>query len=130
MFMNTVQEIPDDKLHDFKLKVKIWLDNDQLITEHESKIRNLKKNNKDIEPEITAFMRQYNISDLNTSVGKIKCNARNVKKPLNKHNIRSNLSMVIADSNKLDEAMTHILTNRDIITTYRLIKPKMKLSIQ
>ena len=28
-------------------------------------------------------MRQFNISDLNTGTGKLRCNVRNTKKPLN-----------------------------------------------
>ena len=130
MFMNTLQEIPPEGLSIFKSQVKQWLEADQKISQHESEIRELKKlRNKDLEPKITQFMRQYNISDLNTALGKVRCNERNTKKPLNRHNIRENLSIVINDSSKIDEAMQQILTNREIITTYKLVKPKVKLSI-
>ena len=69
-------------------------------------------------------MRTYNISDLNTDNGKLKCNERNTKKSLNKNNIRDNLSQVIQDSVKLDQAMNLILNNREVVTTYKLTKPK------
>ena len=125
MFMNTIQEIDNNELNQFKIQVKNWLDIDQQIAEKEKEIRDLKKiKNKKLEPEITSFMRSYNISDLNTENGKLKCNQRNTKKPLNKHNIRDNLSQVIQNNQQIEQAMELILNNREIVTTYKLTKPK------
>ena len=125
MFMNTIQEINDNELKDFKVRVKQWLEIDEEIKKMESKIKEMKKlKNKNLEPQITSFMRTYNISDLNTDNGKLRCNERNTKKSLNKNNIRDNLSQVIQDSVKLDQAMNLILNNREVVTTYKLTKPK------
>ena len=125
MFMNTLQEIPNNELDDFKIKVKHWLELDQKILELEKKTRELKKlKNKQLEPEITSFMTKFNISDLNTDNGKLRCNVRNTKKSLNKTNIRENLCKVINDMNQIDKAMELILNNREIVTTYKLTKPK------
>ena len=125
MFMNTIQEINDNELKDFKVKVKQWLEIDEEIKKMENKIKEMKKlKNKNLEPQITSFMRTYNISDLNTDNGKLRCNERNTKKSLNKNNIRDNLSQVIQDSVKLDQAMNLILNNREVVTTYKLTKPK------
>ena len=123
--MNTIQEINDNELKDFKMKVKQWLEIDEEIKKMENKIKEMKKlKNKNLEPQITSFMRTYNISDLNTDNGKLRCNERNTKKSLNKNNIRDNLSQVIQDSVKLDQAMNLILNNREVVTTYKLTKPK------
>ena len=123
--MNTLQEINNDELKLFKVQVKQWLDIDQQIMEKEKEIKELKKlKNKTLEPKITSFMRSYNISDLNTDNGKIKCNQRNTKKPLNKHNIRENLTQVIQNNEQIEQAMHLILNNREIVTTYKLTKPK------
>ena len=125
MFMNTLQEIPKSELDDFKTKVKTWLDLDNEISLLEKKARELKKiRNKQLEPDITKFMNTFNIRDLNTDNGKLKCNQRNTKKALNKNNIRQNLSKVIQDINKVDEAMHLILNNREVVTTYKLVKSK------
>jgi len=125
MFMNTIQEINDNELKDFKVRVKQWLEIDEEIKKMENKIKEMKKlKNKTLEPQITSFMRTYNISDLNTDNGKLRCNERNTKKSLNKNNIRDNLSQVIQDSVKLDQAMNLILNNREVVTTYKLTKPK------
>jgi len=123
--MNTLQEINSEELNGFKLKVKQWVEIDQQISDKEKQIRELKKlKNKTLEPQITSFMRNYNISDLNTDNGKLRCNERNTKKPLNKDNIRENLTQVITNSEQLDQAMHLIFTNREIVTTYKLTKPK------
>tara|TARA_B100000424_G_scaffold55982_1_gene40337 strand:- start:236 stop:613 length:378 start_codon:yes stop_codon:yes gene_type:complete len=125
--MNTPMEIPQTELTDFKEKVKHWLALDIQISEMETKIRELKKQrNKELEPQLTEFMVKFNISDLNTETGKIKCSARNTKKGLNKDNIRTNLSKVITDTNLIDEAMQKILNEREVTTTYKLTKVKNK----
>ena len=125
MFMNTLQEINNEELTSFKVQVKQWLEIDHQIMEKEKEIKELKKlKNKTLEPKITSFMRSYNISDLNTDNGKLKCNQRNTKKPLNKHNIRDNLTQVIQNNDQIEQAMNLILNNREIVTTYKLTKPK------
>ena len=125
--MNTPMEIPQTELTDFKEKVKHWLVLDIQISEMETKIRELKKQrNKELEPQLTEFMVKFNISDLNTETGKIKCSARNTKKGLNKDNIRTNLSKVITDNGLIDQAMQKILNEREITTTYKLTKVKNK----
>ena len=125
--MNTPMEIPQTDLTDFKEKVKHWLALDIQISEMETKIRELKKQrNKELEPQLTEFMVKFNISDLNTETGKIKCSARNTKKGLNKDNIRTNLSKVITDNGLIDQAMQKILNEREVTTTYKLTKVKNK----
>jgi hypothetical protein len=119
-------KIPQSDLINFKEKVKRWLMLDIQISEMESKLRDLKKiRNKEIEPQLTDFMVQYNITDLNTESGKLKCSARNTKKSLNKENIKNNLSKVITDIGLVEKAMEQ-LENRETVTTYKLTKVKAK----
>ena len=123
--MNTLQEINPNELNTFKLQIQQWLELDSKISTLEKQIRDMKKmKNKSLEPQITSFMVKYNISDINTTNGKLKCNKRNTKKPLNKTNIRENLSKVIPDTIMIDQAMT-MINQREIITTYKLVKPKI-----
>ena len=130
MYMNTEMEsvqIPQSELIDFKEKVKRWLTLDIQIGEIESKLRDLKNiRNKELEPQLTEFMVKFNITDLNTETGKLKCTARNTKKGLNKDNIRTNLSKVITDIDVVEQAMQKILDDREITTTYKLTKVKNK----
>ena len=69
-------------------------------------------------------MTQFNITDLNTENGKLKCNQRNTKKALNKNNIKENLTKVIQDIHQVEQAMDLIINNREIVTTYKLVKAK------
>ena len=122
--MNT-QNIDPQGLQDFKNDVKQWLAIDNELAQKNKEIKELRKiKNKVLEPKITSFMRNNNISDLNTENGKVRCNERNTKKGLNKQNIRENLLQVLNDEMQVDQAMNLILTNREVITTYKLSKPK------
>lgn len=119
--MNTMQELPQADLADFKENVKEWLKLDLEINNLEKKLKELKKKrNNELEPTITNFMVIHNISDLNTQNGKIKCAARNTKQTLNGKYIEDNLKKVIGDNNIVEQAMTNILNNREIKTTYKL----------
>lgn len=114
-------------LEDFKIKVKQWLTIDEEINKYESKIKELKKHKKKVlEPEITSFMVEHNITNLNTENGLIKCNERKTKKGLNKHNIRENLGQVLNDESQIEQALQLIMNNREIVVKHVLTKPKMK----
>jgi len=119
------QQIPEPEVQFFKERVKRWLHIDEQITAKEKEIRDLKKvRNKELEPEITKFMTEYNVKDLNTDNGKIRCQERKTKKGLNKHNIRENLSKFLTESEQLDDAMNTIIKEREIVISYRLKKMK------
>jgi hypothetical protein len=120
-------EIKEEDLSEFKNQVKNWLQIDEEISKYQMKIKELKKAKKSIlEPNITSFMVTYNIADLNTEQGKIRCNEKNTKKPLNKKNIEENLAQVITDEGQINQAMQLIMNNRETVKTYVLTKPKKK----
>ena len=95
------------------------------LAEYEKKIKDLKAlKHKQLEPQINEFMRQYNIKDLNTESGKIRCNERKTKRALNRANIQDNLSKVIHDDIVIEQAMNLIMNNREVKVSYKLTKPK------
>ena len=123
MFMNSVQEIPKEEIQYFKEKVTRWLLVDKQIDELMKQIRDLKKvRDKELQPLITNFMVNNNVSDLNTENGKLRCQERKTKKGLNKHNIRDNLSQFLAEQDKLDEAVNKIMNEREIIIKHVIKK--------
>lgn len=125
MSMNLGQEIPSNELQYFKEKVKRWLAIDKQVSDLENQIKDIKKVKKELMPEITKFMVQYNISDLNTDFGKLRCSERKTKSSLNKNYIRIELEKALGEqSEKIDSCMEHILNNREIKTTYVLRKLK------
>ena len=126
--MSDSSDIQDGDLNSFKSQVKQWLAIDEEIAKYELKIKELKKLKKKIlEPQITSFMVNHNVKDLNTENGKIRCNQVTRKKPLNKTNIRGNLSQVMVDDSQIEQAMQLIMNNRETTTTHTLTKPKSKL---
>ena len=118
-------EIPTQELQYFKEKVKRWLAIDKQVSDLEGQIKEIKKVKKELMPEITKFMVQYNISDLNTDSGKLRCSERKTKSTLNKNYIRIELEKALGEqSEKIDSCMEHILNNREVKTTYVLRKLK------
>ena len=123
--MNILPEIPKDQLECFKVNVKEWLDVDEQIRELEKQIKELKATrNKKLEPKITGFMRSFNISDLNTDSGKLRCNERNTRAPVSKKSIKESLEKVLTSTEQIESAMDEIYLNRQVITKYKLSKVK------
>ena len=123
--MNILPEIPKEQLECFKVNVKEWLDVDEQIRELEKQIKELKATrNKKLEPKITGFMRSFNISDLNTDSGKLRCNERNTRAPVSKKSIKESLEKVLTSTEQIDSAMDEIYLNRQVITKYKLSKVK------
>ena len=122
--MNILPEIPKDQLDCFKVNVKEWLEADERIKLLEKEVRELKINrNKKLEPKITGFMRSFNISDLNTDVGKLRCNERNMKASVSKKYIQESLQKVLSNE-QAGQAMDEIYLNRQVITKYTLSRVK------
>ena len=125
MFMNNLNEIPKQEIQFFKEKVTRWLLVDKQIADLQTQIKDLKKvRDKELQPQLTEFMVNNNVSDLNTENGKLRCHERKTKKGLNKHNIRDNLSQYLAEQDKLDEAVSKIMNEREIIVKHVIKKVK------
>ena len=125
MFMNNLNEIPKEEIQYFKEKVTRWLLIDKQIADLQTQMKDLKKvRDKELQPSITEFMVNNNVSDLNTENGKLRCQERKTKKGLNKHNIRDNLSQYLAEQDKLDEAVSKIMNEREVIIKHVIKKVK------
>tara|TARA_Y100000389_G_scaffold145202_1_gene143675 strand:+ start:1105 stop:1476 length:372 start_codon:yes stop_codon:yes gene_type:complete len=123
--MNNLNEIPQTEIQFFKEKVTRWLLVDKQIDDLQTQIKDLKKvRDKELQPQLTNFMVSNNVSDLNTENGKLRCHERKTKKGLNKHNIRDNLSQFLAEQDKLDEAVTKIMNEREVIVKHVIKKVK------
>ena len=122
--MNPFEKIPEGEIQFFKEKVQRWVNVDKQISELEAQIRELKKvRNKELEPEITVFMVKYNLTDLNTESGKLRCKEKKTKQALNKDNIRQNLTPFI-NGDKLDNAIESMWNNRPEKVSYQIQKIK------
>jgi hypothetical protein len=125
MMNNPFDKIPPGEIQYFKEKVQRWMNVDLQISELEKQIRDLKKvRNKELEPEITKFMVEYNVKDLNTDTGRLRCQEHKTKKGLNKQNIRENLSKYLKEEDTLDEAVNTIINDRETIIKHKIKKMK------
>ena len=125
MFMNNLNEIPKEEIQYFKEKVTRWLLIDKQIADLQTQMKDLKKvRDKELQPSITEFMVNNNVSDLNTENGKLRCQEKKTKKGLNKHNIRDNLSKFLEEQDKLDEAVSQIMNEREVIVKHVIKKVK------
>ena len=125
--MNPFDKIPTNEIQFFKEKVQRWINVDNQISELEKQIKDLKKvRNKELEPEITGFMTKYNVKDLNTENGKLRCQEHKTRKGLNKQNIRDNLSKYLTETDQLNEAVDTIIRDREIVVKYKIKKMKNK----
>ena len=123
--MNNLNEIPETDKQFFKEKVTRWLLVDKQITDLQTQMKDLKKvRDKELQPGITEFMVSNNVCDLNTEHGKLRCQEKKTKKGLNKNNIRTNLSKFLEDNVILDEAVSKIMNEREIITKHIIKKVK------
>lgn len=121
---NPFKEIPASEIQYFKEKVQRWLHVDSQIASLQNQIKELRKvKNKELEPEITEFMTNHNVLDLNTENGKLRCQEKKTKKGLTKQNIRENLSKLLEEPGKLDKAMEAI-EQRPVVISYKLKKLK------
>ena len=121
----SLQEIPSQELQYFKEKVKHWLMIDKQVGDLENQIKEIKKAKKELMPDITKFMVQYNITDLNTEDGKLRCSERKTKQTLNKNYIKLELEKALGENNnKIESCMDNILNNRAIKITHVLRKVK------
>jgi hypothetical protein len=123
--MNPFEKIPQNEINYFKEKVQRWVNIDKQIEVLEKELKDLKKvRNKELEPEITKFMVDHNVKDLNTETGKLRCQERKSKKGINKVNIKQNLSKYLTEQDKLDEAINAIWLNREEVISYKIKKMK------
>jgi len=123
--MNPFEKIPQNEINYFKEKVQRWVNVDKQIEVLEKQLKDLKKvRNKELEPEITKFMVDHNVKDLNTETGKLRCQERKTKKGINRVNIKQNLSKYLTEQDKLDAAINAIWLNREEVVSYKIKKMK------
>ena len=72
----------DISLEQFKGFVKKWIEIDSYIKKAQDLIKEKKKQRNKLSEVITKFMCKYDIEDLNTKEGRIRCKTSYVKKPI------------------------------------------------
>jgi hypothetical protein len=104
----------------FKTILKKWTEIDDDIITLQNVIKQKKKEKENMTPKIMDFMNRYDINDLNTQTGKIKCIKSIQKKPMNKNYLTFNLSTFLKDNQKAEEVTEFLLGNRGLEEKCRL----------
>lgn len=96
-------------LEQFKEFVRKWIELDNFIKVNAESLRQKKKVRDKLALVISKFMCKYNIEDLNTKEGKIRCKVRAVKPPVTQNTVKQKLNEIFAhDEKKKEEVIEKI----------------------
>lgn len=96
-------------LEQFKEFVRKWIDLDKNIKTSTETLREKKRLREKLAGIIQKFMCKYNIEDLNTKEGKIRCKVRQVKAPVTQTEVKQKIQELFSnDEKKKEEIMGKI----------------------
>lgn len=87
-------------LEQFKGFVKKWLEIDSYIKKAQDLIKDKKKQRNKLSEVITKFMSKYDIEDLNTKEGRIRCKTTYVKKPITQKEAKQRIEDLMPNDGK------------------------------
>lgn len=112
-------------MDEFKMYVKKWFELDNYLKRALDVLKEKKNEKQRISEVIMKFMCKYNIEDLNTKEGRIRCKQSHVKAPVSKQIIKQRVNDYFSnDDNKKEELLQKIFEDRDVVekTTLRRLK--------
>ena len=122
-----VDDVPENiTLEEFKNYVKKWLEIDNMIKKVQEALKEKRMLRDKLSQVITGFMCKYNIEDLNTKEGRIRCRVSQVKAPLNKRVIKEKITDYFKnDENKKEEFIQKVYEERDKVEKVSLRRLKI-----
>lgn len=120
-------ELPENiSIEDFSNLVKKWIELDNWIKKSQELTRQKRKQKDKLSTVITHYMSRYNIEDLNTSEGKIRCKVRLVKSGVNQRVIKEKISEILKDNaDTCNTLLTKIFEERDKVEKVSLRRIKI-----
>ena len=113
-------------LADFKNFVKKWLEYDNFIKKARDLIKEKKKQRDELTQVITKFMCKYNIEDLNTKEGRIRCKTAVVKAPVSQKVVKQRITDYFKDNqNQCEEVLHKIYEEREQVEKVSLRRLKI-----
>lgn len=113
-------------LEEFREYVRKWLDLDNNIKKAQEVIRERKKVRDKLSMVISGFMCKYNIEDLNTKEGRIRCKISTVRSPVNQKVIKQKITDYFSnDENRKEEILSKIYEERDKVEKVSLRRLKI-----
>lgn len=124
----TPQEDLQDNIsvENFSVLVKKWIELDNWIKKSQEVVKQKRKQKEKLGDIITHYMCRYNIEDVNTSEGKIRCKVRYVKSGVNQKVVKEKISEVLKDNEETcNTLMTKIFEERDKVERVSLRRIKI-----
>lgn len=89
--------LDDITLEDFKNYVKKWLEVDAYLKKAMELVKEKKKQRNKLAELITRFMCKYNIEDLNTKEGRIRCKTSYIREPVTQKVIKAKMTELLPE---------------------------------
>ena len=94
-------------LDELKGYVKKWLEHDNFVKRAKEAIKEKKKVQDKLTQVITKFMCKYDIEDLNTKEGRIRCKTQVVKAPISQRTIKQKITDYFKENEYVKEDFIH-----------------------
>lgn len=121
------EPVPDNiTLEEFREYVRKWLELDNFIKKTQESLKDKRKLRDKLSVTISAFMCKYNIEDLNTKEGRIRCKVRTVKPPITQKTVKQKITDYFAhDENKAQEIVKKIYETQEPVEKVSLRRLKI-----
>lgn len=121
-----VAEQDNVTLEEFRDYVRKWLELDNYIKKGQESLKDKKKLRDKLSVTISAFMCKYNIEDLNTKEGRIRCKVHTVKTPINQKTVKQKITDYFSyDETKAKEIVEKIYETREPVEKVSLRRLKI-----
>jgi hypothetical protein len=122
-----VNELPENiSIEDFSNLVKKWIEIDNWIKKSQEIAKQKRKQKDKLSEVITHYMTRYNIEDLNTSEGKIRCKVRYVKSGVNQKVVKEKITELLKDDEEqCNTLITKIFNDREKVEKVSLRRIKI-----
>lgn len=122
-----VNDLPENiSIEDFSNLVKKWIELDNWIKKSQEIAKQKRKQKDKLSEVITHYMTRYNIEDLNTSEGKIRCKVRYVKSGVNQKVVKEKITELLKDDEEqCNTLITKIFNDREKVEKVSLRRIKI-----
>jgi hypothetical protein len=120
-------ELPDNiSIEDFTTLVQKWIEIDNWLKKSQDIMKEKRKQKDKLKKVITHYMSKYNIEDLNTSEGKIRCKVQYVKSGVNQKVVKNKIVEFMQNNEEQCNALiTKIFNEREKVEKMSLRRIKI-----
>ena len=119
-------EIPAS-IDQFREYVRKWMELDNTVKKAQHLIREKRKQRDALSIAISKFMCKYDIEDLNTKEGRIRCKVTQVKAPLNQKVVKEKIASIFqGDEEKSNQIIKKLYEERDTVQKVSLRRLKIE----